>query len=165
MAKSTGITVKVHIDGARETVAAFRRLPKEANDELRNASGRIAQAMTGRIRAAARAEGRQAALVAGTVKVSRDRLPAVQAGGTRRVGRKRAPAYTLLFASEFGMSRRSGWYASARYRASTGRQYKRHLGRGSYWFFASVKAQEATIAGEWNRCADAIIRAFSKGGE
>lgn len=160
MARKTGLVVSVRIDGVRDVLGAFRRLPKDANTELRKASLKIADAVADEARAAAVTEGRQAALLAPTVKAVRDRVPAVQAGGTKRVGRKKAPAYRLLFAAEFGMNRRSGWYSDPRFEGSTGRQFRPHQGQRGIWFFPSVEAQQSRISREWNEAADEIIRSF-----
>lgn len=159
-----GIVVTVRIDGARETLAAFRRLPKEADEQLRDASQRIAEALQGPVKAAAIAEGGQAAAVAGTVKAVRGQMPMIQAGGSSRVGRHGSPAYGLLFGSEFGAKRRFGWYAASRYRSSAGRQYKPHQGAHSYWFFRAVDDNDDLVATQWRKAADDIVRSFAAGG-
>lgn len=148
MAK-TALVVNLRIDGARETLAALRKLPKDANDELRDASKRLAELMAGRARAAARADSRQAALMAATVRAARDRVPVVQVGGTRRVGRNRVSAFKMLFGSEFGSNRL--------------KQFRPHRGRKGYWFFPLVESQQALISKQWNRAADAVLVKFSKG--
>lgn len=163
MAPNRALTVNLAIDGVRETLAAFRSLPKDANDQLRERSRKLAEIVAERAKAAGQAEGKQAALVARTVKARRDRVPVVQAGGTRRLGRHRAPAFGLLFASEFGMDQRSGWYANQRYRRSTGMQYEPHTGQEGLWFFPTVEAAQPMINREWNAAADEILRAFAGG--
>jgi hypothetical protein len=164
MGKTT-LTVKVHIDGVRETLAAFRALPKDATAELRTASLRLAELVADRARTAAVADSPQSALLAPTVKAVRDRVPAVQVGGTRRVGRNKAPAWQILFAAEFGMNKRSGWYSTPKYRDSRTRQARGHQGRDGYWFFPTVEAEAAMINREWNAAADRILRAFGGGGD
>lgn len=161
----TTLTVTVRIDGLRETLDAFQHLPRDASNELRDRSVELAETIAEKARAAGKAEGRQAALVATTVRPARDRVPAVQAGGARRLGRHRAPAYGLLFGSEFGMNRRSGWYAAPQYEG-TGRysQYKPHRGQRGYWFFPTVEGEQDRINREWNQAADAVVRRFSEGG-
>lgn len=147
-----GLTVRVRIDGARETLAAFRRLPADANRELRESSLRIADSLAGRVRAAGLSDGPHSALVAPTVKPVRDRVPAIQAGGSKRVGSQsrrssgQAPtkASDLLYGSEFG--------------ATVLKQFRPHVGQGSYWFFRTVEANEATISREWNQAADELVR-------
>lgn len=141
------LVVTVRIDGLREIMAALRRLPKEASDEIRRTSLELADKMARATAAAGRLEGRQASLVAATVRARRDRVPVVVAGGAKRLGRNREPAYKLLFGSEFGATRYE--------------QYKPHLGRGSYWFFNTIDAEQVMIAREWLEAADRIIDAFT----
>lgn len=163
MAKKA-LTVNLHLAGARETLAALRTLPKDASKELRDASKRIADDIAEKVKTAAVAEGRQARVLARTVKAHRDRVPVVVAGGMTRLGRHRVPAYTLLFGSEFGMNRRTGWYARERFRASTGRQYKPHRGQQGRWFFPTVEAEQAEISRQWREAADSVIAKFAAGG-
>lgn len=162
MASQT-LTVHLSTSGVRQTLRAFARLPKEASEQLRDASLDISKDLADDVAAAATARGAQAALMAPTVKATRDRVPALTAGGNKRVGRHKTPAHALLFASEFGMNRRSGWYAAAQYAQSSGRQYPPHLGRNSYWFFTTVSDNEADISRRWEQAADSIIRAFGRG--
>lgn len=164
MARGTGLTVKVRITGVRATLAAFRELPDDANAELRTRSKALAETLAVQVRGAAVADGPQSAMLAPTVKAGRDRVPVITAGGSRKVGRNRKPAGALLFASEFGMSGQSGWYNRPPYRGSSGRQWHAHAGRGSYWFFRTVEDNSARIDREWNAAADAIVRAWGRGG-
>jgi hypothetical protein len=145
------LVINVRIEGVRETLAAFRGMPKEASDELRKASTDLANMLAIDARAAGVAEGSQAALVAGTVKAARDRVPVVQAGGAKRLGSRRAPAWKLLFGSEFG----SNVYS----------QFPRaHQGRDGIWFFPTIEANSGPIAARWREAADRTIAAFAKGG-
>ncbi|MEV0726004.1 hypothetical protein AB0I37_24900 [Micromonospora purpureochromogenes] len=162
MAKSA-LTFTLRIDGARETLAALRKLPKDANNELRQASLAISRAVAEKAKAAGAREGGQAAAVARTVRAQRDRVPAVVAGGTRRLGRHKTPAFNLLFASEFGQNRRTGWYAAPKYAGSAGRQYRPHRGRQGIWFFPTVEAEQADIARRWQQAADEVIEKFGEG--
>jgi len=163
-AKAKALTVKMHIDGVHQTLAAFRRLPKEASDSLRDHTLDLSKDLARKVAAAARVDSRQSAAVAPTVKALRDRVPAIVAGGMTRVGTPRVPAYAVIFGSEFGAKHRFGWYSGSRYAASFGRQYRRHVGRGSYWFFRTVEENEAMIGQAWTRVADDIIDAWSRDG-
>jgi hypothetical protein len=149
MAKKT-VTLTVKIDGVRETLKAFGKLPKDANIELRAAALELSKQLASAAAASGRAEGSQAGLVATTVKAAKDRVPVVTAGGVKRLGRNRKPAYKLLFGSEFG---------SDQYE-----QFKPHLGAGSYWFFRTVEDEQTAIAAAWTKAADEIIRKFETGG-
>lgn len=150
MAK-TALTVSLHVTGAREALAVFRRLPKEASASLRDRTLALAQTLAIRVAAGARADSPQSALMAPTVRARRDRVPAIEAGGMTRVGRNQAPAYKILFGSEFG--------------ARTLRQFRPHVGRGSYWMFKTVEANESAIGAAWLKVADDIVRSFSAGGD
>lgn len=147
MASNT-LNISVSASGVRETLRAFAAMPAEASKELREASLDLARELAASAVAAGAAEGHQAALVARTVRASRDRVPAVTAGGTRRVGSRRAPAWKLLFGSEFG---------SNRYRQFP----SLHQGRDGIWFFPTIEANSADIAARWRQAADNVIRAFS----
>lgn len=144
------LTVKVHITGVRETLAAFRQLPKDATVELRESAGRIAEMLAGAARARGMASSKQSALVAPTVRVMRDRVPVVQVGGSSQVGTRHTPAWRILFGAEFG--------------ARSYRQFRRHRGSKGYWFFSTIEGNEARIAAEWNEAADRIIQKWGAGG-
>lgn len=148
MAKTrTGLTVNIKISGLRPTLMAISKLPKDAQDEIRDASLDLSRELAVSAAAAGRMEGTQAALVASTVAARRDRVPVITAGGSRRLGRRRKPAYKLLFGSEFG----SNFY----------RQFgKPHLGAHSYWFLDTVDREQATIASRWSEAADNVVRRF-----
>ncbi len=94
------ITFTVHIDGVRTTLRAFRELPADASKRLREESLKLAEVLAQKARADGMADAApQSKLVATTVKATRDRVPAIQAGGTKRLGRHRAPAFGLPGAS------------------------------------------------------------------
>lgn len=159
---SKSLAVSVHVTGVRQTLAAFARLPKEASDDLRTETLKLSESLARKVADAARIDSDQAALIAPTVKAVRDRIPAITAGGTKRVGRNRVPAYRILFGSEFGARRRFGWYAQRQYAHSAGRQYRRHLGKGSYWFFQAVEDATPDISTAWSKVADDIVTAWSR---
>lgn len=147
---SRGFSVSVRIEGVRETLKAFNGLPKEASEQLRDAAGDLARLLATDAKGAALREGSQAALVADTVKAGRDRVPVVTAGGAKRVGSRRAPAWKLLFGAEFGSNR----YAQFP---------RRHTGTTGIWFFPTIEANAAPIARRWQQAADAVLLAFTKG--
>lgn len=151
MARKMALTVNMRIDGAQSVLAAFRKLPKEANDALRDRSRQLAETLAVRVASAARADSRQSALIASTVKARRDRVPVIVAGGTKRVGRNRKPAHKILFGSEFG--------------STSFTQFRPHLGQGSYWFFRTVEDSTAEIAAAWSKAADDIVASFERGGD
>lgn len=161
--KDGTLTLKLHINGVRETLRAFRDLPPEAATELRKQTLEISQWLAERIKTAGTADTKQSALVAQTVRARRDRVPAIVAGGARRVGRKKNRASDLVYGSEFGMNARSGWYANPRFAGAPGRQFRPHQGQDSYWFYTTAEANQDAIDRAWNRVADDVLRQFSHG--
>jgi len=152
VAKNT-LSFTLRQEGVRETLAAFRGLPKEASAQIRKQAGEIAEDLAVLIRAAGVKEGAQAAIVAKTVKRGFDRVPVVSAGGTKKIGSRKVPAWKLLFGSEFGSNRFT--------------QFPRlHTGHDGIWIFPSIEENRAMIARRWQTAADDTIRAFtSSGGE
>lgn len=153
MAQSRPFRANVEIEGARETLAAFKALPKEASAELRTAALGLSELLAGRVRAAGAGEGRQAATLAGTVKPKRDRVPSFTVGSASKLFRGRKDgtareAFAVLFGSEFGAS---------------GHGFKPHRGAAGYWIFPAIDASEAEISKAWGEAADRIIAAFTAG--
>lgn len=145
-----GLTYRIKLTGLDETLAAFKRLPKEANQRLRLESQQIARKLADAVQRAAAAEGGQWGILARTVKAKKDRVPVVQAGGTTRLGRNRKQAYKLLFGAEFG--------------ATFLHQFKpRTPGNVGYVFFPTARREQPEIDAAWNRVAEDIERAFGEG--
>ena len=64
---------------------ALRRLPKDATARLRDASKDVASKVAADAQRRASAEGGIAALVAPTIRASRDRVPVIRMGGTQKL--------------------------------------------------------------------------------
>lgn len=143
-----GLVIRVRVEGAQATLAAFRLLPAAASKSLRERTQELSRTLAGKIATAGRADSGQSALVAATVKAGGGVVPTITAGGTARVGRNRAPAYKVLFGSEFGATRLP--------------QFRPHLGAGSYWFFTTAE-NSPEIGRAWSKVADDIIEAFTRG--
>ena len=148
MASKDSLTINIRIDGLREVLAALNKLPKDASAELKVKAKEIATELAKSAKAAGTAEGSQAALVATTVKAMKDRVPVIQTGGSKKLGRNKKPAFKLLFGSEFGSDRYEQFG-------------KPHIGKGSYWFFKTVEDEQATVSAKWLEAADEVIRKFS----
>lgn len=149
MAK-TAFTVRIQAEGVRETLAAFRRLPKEANRELRKSARELVATLVPKIKAGAQsAPTPQAELAASTVRPLSDRVPAIQAGGSKRVGRNKVPTWKVLFGSEFGSNSYKQFHHA-------------HTGRSGLWFFPVVETEAAEVIAAWRKAADAVIRDFTR---
>lgn len=151
------IRLKVSIEGADEVLRAFEKLPKEADTALRYQAYDISKSLADWIKQAGRAHSRQAARPASTVREQRAGTsvwPVITASNKGR-------AKGLLFGSEFGMTRKSGWYAKRRYFDSPGSQFGPHLGGGSYWFFRTAEVKQGWVESEWHKAADEVVRRWS----
>ena len=149
MAQKRTLTLTLHVDGLKEALRAISKLPKDAQVEVRDRALTIAEGLAIKLRVAARGESAQAGLMAPTIRARRDRVPSVEAGGTRRVGRKRKPAYKILFGSEFG---------------SHLPQFKPHLGRGSYWFYKTFEDNQEALMSEWAEAVNEVADKWGRSG-
>lgn len=148
--RKSALTVTVSIPDVRKILKAFRDLPKEASAELRKASGEIAKHIAEVSKSYARTDrAPQSRLLEPTIKVISDRVPAVQAGGSSRIGSRRTQAYNLLFGAEFGSDQHD--------------QFRRAWnGKNGYWFFPSVEKEQDFIGEQWNKAATHIIDDWSE---
>lgn len=139
--------LQIKVTGDREVLRALRKLPDDAERELRDGMTQVSQQLAERVRAAGFADTRQSARAASTVQAVPGTSPRVQAG-----------PHPMLFGSEFGILRRTGWYAKPRYLNSPERQYRPHRGSASYWFFRAQEDNQGWIDEQWRGVADAVVR-------
>lgn len=132
------------VDGLNEVLRAFRQLPKEASNELRQASQTIADRhMAPAWRdAALNYAGPWGGRIAATVRVRRDRVPAVNIGGNRRAFSGGATPTMVRFPSDAGQVRDSIPPA---------------FGDGTNWIAKARSYQPAAIR-EWSQAVDRIVR-------
>lgn len=139
------MTVTVDRADVAAILKAFDTLPTAAADALTEHAEQAAAGLVSLLRAAAAAEGRQAALMAPTIEVDKGRDPSIAAGGNRRVGRNSVPAGVLLYGSEYGGKRP---------------QFRPWQPSGSYWFGRTIDAHEAEVWADWLDSARSILDAF-----
>jgi hypothetical protein len=101
--------VEAYVDGLNEVLRAFKALPKEASAELRTASMQIAERHMAPAwrNAALYYAGPWGEVIADSVKVKRDRVPAVQIGGNRKVLSGGGTATMVRWPSDTGQGRES----------------------------------------------------------
>jgi hypothetical protein len=156
-----GISLRLKIDGVHETLAAFKKLGKEATAALKDSNKEISQRLVDKIRTAAIAEGSQSTAVAPSIKVKRDRVPSITAGGTRLAtkqrrrskGQRKTQAGDLVFGANFGAT-----YLPQFHRKHSG------AGDDDAWFFKTVKDNEAAMVKEWTEAADKLLTEWGSGG-
>lgn len=133
-----------YVEGLNEVLRAFRNLPKEASNELRTASQDIASRhMAPAWRDAAQGAGPWADAIADSVKVRRDRVPAVAIGGNRKVLSGGASA-TMV-----------------RYPSSTGRKRDSFAPFQNTNWLQDVRAYQPAALREWGQAVDRIVMKWS----
>lgn len=134
-------TVDVYVDGLNDVLRAFRNLPKEASNELRDASNTIAaQYMAPAWRNAALYNaGPWGGKIAESVKVRRDRVPAVSIGGNRKVFSGGASATMVRYPSDSGQARNS----FAPFEATD--------------WMGQVRGYQGAAMTEWGRAVDRVL--------
>lgn len=170
MAKDT-VSFTVGLPGLPALLRDLSAMPKEVQDGVRDKAGQVAQVEAKRIIAAAQAEGPQAALAAQSVAVKRDRVPAIVAGGPKRLTtttvykprrkvsaktgkrlrQQKAKAHTVragdvFFGSEFGGGGKP-----------TTHQFNPHKGTEGYWFFPTLRADEDRMLDAYAAVLDEVL--------
>ena len=142
---------------------ALRALPKEVQTELKAAAERIAQKVATDAGARARGQGGLSALVAGSLRASKGRTPAIRMGGATRLPAsgagwqrsRRGPGQGVgdaMWGAEFGGGRRS-----------TTKQFLPWRGSGSsagYFLYPTVRADSDFIADEYSEALLAALEAI-----
>jgi len=148
------IDFNVRVEGADAMRRALRRLPKAARDEFRRETTKLSRDLATKLRAAVRAEskGRMGSKVAPTIRAQTGLSAGVLVG-----------PQDMVFGTEFGMNKKSGWYADERFRGMPGRQYFRHIGQAGYWWHPTIEANKPAYDAALARVADAVAREWGRG--
>ena len=101
--------VEAYVEGLNDVLRAFKALPKEASAELRTSSMQIADRYMAPAwrNAALYYAGPWGQVIADSVKVKRDRVPAVTIGGNRKVLSGGGSATMVRYPSDTGEGRES----------------------------------------------------------
>lgn len=135
-----------YVDGLGDILRAFRTLPKEASADLRTASQAIADRhmVPAWKNAAAYYAGPWGEKLAESVRAKRDRVPAVQIGGNRKVFSGGASATMVRYPSDAGQVRPSIPPAFT----------------GTDWIGRTREYQPAAIR-EWSQAVDRVLAKWS----
>ena len=151
----------IEVKGYHETIKAFRRYARSVENgssDMRNAAGRTAAGLAGRIQAALTADSDpRSPVLALTVKVKRDTVPAVTMGGSRRlfsggtIQDNVVPAGRVLYGTEFGAHTRTGGYRT-------------HKGRTGYVIWPTIRRAEDITIREYRQELNGLARQWGSGG-
>lgn len=140
MAKAEKATA-FEIKGINQLLRVLSKLPKDLQNEVRDASTEIAGDLVSGAKAAASTPMER--MVVGGLKVKRDRVPVVATGGTLRPGVK---TRDVFYGAEFGGRARS-----------TTQQFLPHLRQQGRFLYPTARKQARQQATRW---AEAIDKAF-----
>jgi hypothetical protein len=140
------------IEGVNATLRAYSKLGKEARAATKTEVMKVAQLVADRTAAAGRARGGRDALVAGSAKARRDRVPIVEYGGKGLAGVSGGATFTdLVYGMEFGANQDgpNGWRFPPR-------TPKKGRGNEGYWIFPTARTMGPEIAELWFQALDRI---------
>lgn len=145
----------VKVEGLNETLREFNKYGKDANRELRQAAGVHVDRIIGMLNTAAANAGKGAALSAGSVKRKSDRVPALTAGGSRKVRSStgKVTAGDVFFGYEFGGGARP-----------TTQQFPPWLGRTGYWFWPLLRREMPALRRAYLATLDQLAAKWAAGG-
>ena len=147
--------VEAYVEGLNEVLRAFKALPKEASAELRQSSMEIADRHMAPAwrNAALYYAGPWGEVIANSVKVKRDRVPAVQIGGNRKVLSGGGTATMVRAPSDLGQS---------------GKWYKKEEGERSFapieqtTWINNVRGYQPAALREWGAAVDRIVKKWDR---
>ena len=143
-------TFDTYIVGLNEVLKGFRALPKEASAELRQASQAVADKHMAPAwrNAALNYAGPWGTKIAESVKVKKDRVPAVNIGGARKKFSGGASPTMVRYPSDKGNQGRAGDATPPAF------------GAGTSWM-ANVKQYQGGALQEWAKAVDQIVLKWS----
>jgi hypothetical protein len=143
---ATNKAFDTYVVGLNDILRAFRALPKEASAELRSASMAVAEKHMAPAwqNAALNYAGPWGQVIADSVKVKRDRVPAVNIGGARKKLSGGASPTMVRYMADKGNRGRAGMGAP------------KAFGQGSDWM-SHVKAYQGPAMQEWAAAVDRIV--------
>jgi hypothetical protein len=165
----TSIKIQPDLTDLRELLKALNAMDKDSQKALKDEVYSISAWTAQRIQAAAVGHPYmplQAAIIAPTVRASRDRLPTVLIGGSKGRASGGANAGQLLFGNEFGGDRNAfgnltafanGGYRFARRSAPVGR------GNAGYWIFPTLKGAQSDITQQWTNAVEKVYDNWKRG--
>ena len=146
---------EAYVVGLNDVLRALKALPKEASAELRDASSRIAknEMMPAWKNAALFYAGPWGKVIADSVRVKRDRVPAVQIGGNRKVLSGGGTATMVRAPSDLGQSGK--WFAKPEAERTLAPFEK------TEWI-TKVRAYQPGALKEWAQAVDDIVAKWNR---
>ena len=136
---------EIDVKGAERVEAAATKLPADGARALSKEKKRLAKNLAAKLR--------RAVVSRSKTTMGRKVRPTIRQRGETVL----AGPHPMLFGTEFGMNRKSGWYAAERFRDNTALQYFRHQGDG-YWWNPTIRASKPDADAAVQRAVDEAVR-------
>lgn len=140
---------EVTVRGEEQVERAAAKLDPNGRKAIAKEKKRLAENLAAKLRRAVISKTKQRH---GRPMGARVRPTIKQKGETVLAG-----PHPMLFGTEFGMNRRSGWYADERFNGSTEKQYFRHQSDG-YWWNPTIRASKPDADAAVKRAVDEAVR-------
>lgn len=140
--------LEIKVKGAKEVERAAAKLPPDAQKAMFKEKRRLAKNLAAKLR--------RAVISRSKTTMGRPVRPTIrQAGDIITAG-----PHPMLFGTEFGMNRKSGWYARPEFRHNTALQYFRHQNDG-YWWNPTIRRSQPDADEAVRRALDDALSHWS----
>ena len=154
----------IEVYGLNRLLSDLNRLPKEANDELKDASNDIATKLMVPYwkDAAGKAGEPWGSAIAGTVRAKRDRIPSVSIGSNKKVFTYGASPTAVRYPSSAGRRGRSGANGMAMGRAAKKKTLPATFFNGGTGWMEQMGGYKPQALKEWLKAVDRIKLKFHR---
>jgi hypothetical protein len=141
---------EIHVEGLKRFLRVLSTLPKDLQNDTRDASQEIAGKLVSSARNAAHTPLQH--LASTTLAAKRDRIPTVTSKGKVRAGVR---AQDIFYGAEFGGGKRP-----------TTRQFLPHKGRVGYFLYPTIRSEGSRYFDMWAAAVDKAFKDWEhRGGE
>lgn len=168
MAENVSIKIKPDLSDYRGLLKAISQMDKDSQTVLKTDVQSISNwTAQGMVYAAYSAPmPRQAAIVAGTIRANKDRIPNVTIGGSKGRASGGANAGQLLFGNEFGSDHNlkgsAGSFPNGGFKFPN-RTPGKGKGNTGYWIFPTLKEMQPEIRRRWLNAVNSVMDNWARG--
>jgi hypothetical protein len=136
---------EIDVRGEEQVERAAAKLDPDARKGITKEKKRLAKNLAGKLR--------RAVISGSKTTMGRKVRPTIRQRGETVL----AGPHPMLFGTEFGMNRKSGWYADERFRGMPNLQYFRHQNDG-YWWNPTIRRAKPDADAAVQRAVDEAVR-------
>jgi hypothetical protein len=133
------------VEGEEKVERAAAKLPGDAAKGITKEKKRLAKNLAAKLR--------RAVISGSKTTMGRKVRPTIRQRGETVL----AGPHPMLFGTEFGMNKKSGWYADERFRGMPNLQYFRHQNDG-YWWNPTIRRSKPDADAAVQRALDEAVR-------